>query len=221
MVSFLCGSVFAYHDVLVLISIQAFQHRFTSPTSVSDDDEDTENDPPAPVTKRRKAKAGKKATRGNLANILDMRGRVTPRSIAYVACLVRSLSFRPAKPIDILQVHFSLTDKDYWSSSDMEFHGLNYRAFYNFIVDYFEVEQEGTPERAASDATLNWWNKCVVFTPSILLLIAVSSSRQVFPHGAAASYDLPSNVSSLNLLKAQRKKAASDALQSRQAAGRM
>ena len=44
-----------------------------------------------------------------------------------------------------------------------EYNTVSYPAFYNFIIDYFEVHdlttEEGRQAKRASDATLEWFNK--------------------------------------------------------------
>ena len=86
-----------------------------------------------------------------------MDARVTPRSIAYIAVLVRRFLHVLAQLIYPFQLHFSLTDATYWMS---EYNGFNYEEFWEFIVDYFEADE--TPQgQEASTKLLEWWNECV------------------------------------------------------------
>lgn len=75
---------------LYAYKFQTFKFLFTSPTSAQSIDTDKDVDEPAsrPSKKRRNNRA---PTRGHVANLIGMRS-VTPRSIAYVAVQVRTLS---------------------------------------------------------------------------------------------------------------------------------
>ncbi|KAJ6624451.1 hypothetical protein B0H10DRAFT_2186718 [Mycena sp. CBHHK59/15] len=72
--------------------------------------------------------------------IFHMDGKVTPRSIAYIAVIE----------------HFALTSAHHWTP---EYYGFSYPQMYNFIVDYFEAPRESTPHKAHVEALLEWWNK--------------------------------------------------------------
>ncbi|KAF8146031.1 hypothetical protein K438DRAFT_1991200 [Mycena galopus ATCC 62051] len=68
-----------------------------------------------------------------------MNGKVTPRSVAYIAVLL----------------HMALTNADRWTTQS---YGFSYPQMYNFIVDYFEAPREGTPQKEHVDKLLAWWN---------------------------------------------------------------
>ncbi|KAJ7687031.1 hypothetical protein B0H17DRAFT_1203879 [Mycena rosella] len=91
-----------------------------------------------PASKKPKTTA--KSVRKPMCEIMNMDGKVTPRSIAYVAVLE----------------HSSLTTTSQWSE---EYYGFSYPQMYNFIVGYFEAPLEGTPRRKFVDDLLEWWNK--------------------------------------------------------------
>ncbi|KAJ7028906.1 hypothetical protein C8F04DRAFT_1289336 [Mycena alexandri] len=116
--------------------VKGYKVVFTGPASAKG--EDSENIPPA--AKRLKAMTGRKGTRKPPSDIFHMGGKVTPRSIAYIAVLL----------------HFALTNAAIWTS---EYYKFSYPQMYNFIVDYFEAPREGTPQREHADKLLNWWNK--------------------------------------------------------------
>lgn len=75
-------------DADVQSHLQTYCVIFTSPTSAQAFEEaETEE---GPSRKKGNVSASrKKATKANIANILHMNGTVTPRSIAYVAVMVR------------------------------------------------------------------------------------------------------------------------------------
>jgi hypothetical protein len=87
-----------------------------------------------------------------------MNGKVTGRSLAYIAILVRALTPRSTELISI-QEHFSLTNATSWAN---QYYGISYPQMYNFIVDYFEAPRAGTAAKQRADKLLEWWNKCVV-----------------------------------------------------------
>ncbi|KAF9031049.1 hypothetical protein BJ165DRAFT_1535541 [Panaeolus papilionaceus] len=112
---------------------------FTSPTSLEEFEQDESED--GPSRKKVKMSASKKATKSNVATILHMSGRVTPRSIAYAAVMLA----------------FNLTDATQWSET---YNGFNFRVLWHFIIDYFEDSpDEISTQRAAS--LLKWWNRKV------------------------------------------------------------
>ncbi|TFK59951.1 hypothetical protein BDN72DRAFT_780022, partial [Pluteus cervinus] len=109
-----------------------FRDIFTGPKSV---DAPVVDEIDAPVEG-----AHKRSRRGGVAGLLKM-DEVTPRSIAYVACLL----------------HFNLTNASEWSE---EYYGVNYHAMYDFIVDYFE--DPGSEEaKTHVNNLLRWWNRYV------------------------------------------------------------
>lgn len=79
---------------------------------------------------------------------------VTPRSIAYAAVLVYDqthLSFLFVLIYYELKARMSISGKDTWSASDLNF---NYKTFYDTIVSLFEDDID---DLWAQD-TLAWWN---------------------------------------------------------------
>lgn len=60
----------------------------------------------------------------------------------------------------LLQLHFNLTDATHWTT---HYNGFSYEEFYEFIVDFFEVD--ATPDaQEASAKLLEWWNKYIYFS---------------------------------------------------------
>ncbi|KAJ6552175.1 hypothetical protein B0H10DRAFT_1262269 [Mycena sp. CBHHK59/15] len=113
--------------------VKGYKAVFTGPSSAKTND--FEN---APLEKRPKTTS--KVLRKPACEIFHMDGKVTPRSIAYIAVIE----------------HFALTSAHHWTP---EYYGFSYPQMYNFIVDYFEAPCEGTPHKAHVDALLEWWNK--------------------------------------------------------------
>ncbi|KAJ3560614.1 hypothetical protein NP233_g10720 [Leucocoprinus birnbaumii] len=70
-----------------------------------------------------------------------MNGKVTGRSIAYTAVILV----------------FNLTDAVQWTECH---NGFDFRAFYEFLVDYFEEPQDASSRRHVN-ALLQYWNKSV------------------------------------------------------------
>jgi len=74
--------------VYLLTEYQTFCALFTSPSSSEAFDEQETQE--GPSRKKQKTSSQKKATKSNVATLLHMEGRVTPRAIAYAATLVCS-----------------------------------------------------------------------------------------------------------------------------------
>ncbi|KAJ7137263.1 hypothetical protein C8R46DRAFT_1361864 [Mycena filopes] len=110
--------------------VQSYKAVFTSPSSAEVDKEN------APAQKKRRT------TVRCVASILNMNGRVTGRSIAYIAVLL----------------WLSLTTTFDWQE---EYYGYSLRQMYDFLVDFFEEPEEGTQARERMDALLAWWNEQV------------------------------------------------------------
>ncbi|KAF8195032.1 hypothetical protein BJ912DRAFT_1056910 [Pholiota molesta] len=109
---------------------------FTSPSSSEAFDAEDEN---GQARKRRRTSSQKKATKSNVATLLHMESKVTPRSIAYAAVLLA----------------FNLTDATQW----VEVYGqFNFRALYAFIVDFFEDPSAGPAAVARTKRLLKWWD---------------------------------------------------------------
>ncbi|KAJ7232880.1 hypothetical protein C8J57DRAFT_1729681 [Mycena rebaudengoi] len=111
--------------------VKGFKAVFTAPSSADKD----ENTPPA-----KKVKNLEKSNRKPVADLLNMNGKVTGRSLAYIAILE----------------HFSLTNATSWAN---QYYGISYPQMYNFIVDYFEAPRAGTAAKQRADKLLEWWNK--------------------------------------------------------------
>ncbi len=81
-----------FQCVLHIISLfsQTFCSIFTSPTS--SESFDTESDD-GPSRKKLQSSGQKKATKCNVATLLHMDSKVTPRAIAYAASIVNALIF--------------------------------------------------------------------------------------------------------------------------------
>ncbi|KAF7298602.1 Alpha beta-hydrolase [Mycena indigotica] len=110
--------------------VSCYKSVFLGPSSVKNN----ENVPP--TAKRIKNNVGQAR---NVATRLKMNGRVTGRSVAYIAVLT----------------HFCLTNAEQWTE---EFGGFLYSSMYNFIVDYFEAARVGTAHRERVDKLLAWWD---------------------------------------------------------------
>ncbi|KAF9039168.1 hypothetical protein BJ165DRAFT_1407392 [Panaeolus papilionaceus] len=132
---------------------------FTSPTSADAFEEDETED--GPTKKKGTASASrKKATKSNNATLLHMNGVVTPRSIAYVAVV--------------------------WVET---YNGFEYRALWEYIVDYFEDTEDDEEAKARAQELLAWWNK------------------QVFPHHADTTTNPKKSRNRLKLQCSQRRAA--------------
>ncbi|KAL1712279.1 hypothetical protein EV715DRAFT_213944, partial [Schizophyllum commune] len=137
------------------ILVQMYQDVFTAPSSMETDtpDDDDVEEPPTKKPFQQRGE-GRRATRTNVATGLNMRGKVTPRSIAYIAVLV----------------HLNLTDANAWVTVYI---GINYMSLYNFIIDFFEDHDPttavGTLGLHLADNVLQWWNKYVVHVISACL----------------------------------------------------
>lgn len=137
---------------------QTFSNIFISPSSSELFVEADENG--AARKKQRVASdSQKKATKSNVATILGMEGRVTPRSIAYAAVLVRPLILSiytlPSSHHCFTQLAFNLTDAAHWMEV---YNHFDYRALYALIVDFFEAPS-GPISKKRSDNLLKWWSR--------------------------------------------------------------
>ncbi|KAJ6540164.1 hypothetical protein DFH09DRAFT_1368566 [Mycena vulgaris] len=113
--------------------VRSYKAVFTAPASAEKDDGDENTRP----SKKAKATA---TPRKAVCEILGMNGKVTPRSIAYVAILV----------------YFAFTNAGNWTT---EYYGVSFPQMYDFIVDFFEAPKAGTGARKRADDLLTWWNK--------------------------------------------------------------
>ncbi|KIK47177.1 hypothetical protein CY34DRAFT_9200 [Suillus luteus UH-Slu-Lm8-n1] len=122
------------------ILLQGYKAVFTSPSSAKDVEGD--GDGADVIHNNRSAKrssAGVKVKK-HVAQIIKLR-KVTPRSIAYIAC----------------QVRFALSSVTSWRSIDGDF---DYVQFWRIIVDFFE-KPPGRDARRRVDALLEWWTRKV------------------------------------------------------------
>ncbi|KAF7362263.1 hypothetical protein MVEN_00572700 [Mycena venus] len=110
--------------------VKSYKSVFTAPSSAEQDDD--ENTPPM-----KKAKTGPNGK--CVAVRLGMNGKVTGRSIAYIAVLL----------------WLSLTTATIWID---EYYNVSLPQMYDFFVDYFEGPAEGTQARERIDELLAWWN---------------------------------------------------------------
>ncbi|KAG1854346.1 hypothetical protein C8R48DRAFT_610067, partial [Suillus tomentosus] len=122
------------------ILLQGYKAVFTSPSSAKDVEGDSDG---ADVIQNNR-RANKAVLTGikvkkHVAQIIKME-KVTPRSIAYVAC----------------QVRFSLSSVTSWRSVDGDF---DYIQFWQTIVDFFE-RPPGREAQRRVDKLLEWWTRC-------------------------------------------------------------
>ncbi|KAJ7634277.1 hypothetical protein DFH06DRAFT_1336821 [Mycena polygramma] len=113
--------------------VKGFKVVYTGPKSAKDDD--AENTPAF-----KKPRTAARAIRKPPCEIFYMNGKVTIRSIAYIAVLL----------------HFALSNASQWSPVC---YGFSYPQMYNFIIDYLEAPRPGTPHREHVDKLLAWWNQ--------------------------------------------------------------
>ncbi|KAJ7185364.1 hypothetical protein C8R46DRAFT_1342648 [Mycena filopes] len=137
--------------------VQSYKAVFTSPSSAEVDKEN------APAVKKRK-------TSGRcVATILNMNGKVTSRSLAYIGVLV----------------WLSLTTTFDWQE---EYYGVSLPQMYDFLVDFFEEPEEGTQARERMDQLLAWWNEQIFPTHASAAAtnkMAVSSRSALLAQRAA------------------------------------
>jgi hypothetical protein len=129
---------------------------------------------PEPQGKRRKTPS----KRPPVATQLKMDGRVTARAIAYAAVQVPRHSFHCSSQLTLFQLHFALNDATHWMS---HYNGFNYEEFYKFIIKFFEDNDQTLEEKATASEVLNWWNRYVPGSRSVLAITDVSPG--VFFHG--------------------------------------
>ncbi|KAG2107499.1 uncharacterized protein F5147DRAFT_802699, partial [Suillus discolor] len=122
------------------ILLQGYKAVFTSPSSAKDMEGD--GDGADVIQNNRRANkavlAGIKVKK-HVAQIMKME-KVTPRSIAYIAC----------------QVRFSLSSVTSWWSVDGDF---DYIQFWQTIIDSFE-RSPGREAQHRVDKLLEWWTRC-------------------------------------------------------------
>ena len=145
--------------ILLCTTQQTYSNIFISPSSSESFSDGDENG--ATRKQQHVTNSQRKATKCNVANILGMDSRVTPRSIAYAAVLVS----QPTSIVSIgdshhctLQLAFNLTDAAYWMEV---YNHFNFRALYALIVDFFEGPS-GQAAKRRSQNLLKWWSTCVI-----------------------------------------------------------
>ncbi|KIK36861.1 hypothetical protein CY34DRAFT_16094 [Suillus luteus UH-Slu-Lm8-n1] len=124
--------------------LQAFKAIFTSPSSAKEIAGD--GDGANVIENNRRAKRNFETSRKvktHVAQIIKMH-KVTPRSIAYVAC----------------QLRFALSSVSSWCSVDGDF---DYVPFWQAIVDFFE-KPPGRTARQKVEQLLAWWTRKVFGT---------------------------------------------------------
>ncbi|KAG1799428.1 uncharacterized protein HD556DRAFT_1305642 [Suillus plorans] len=122
------------------ILIQGYKAVFTSPSSAKDVDGDGDGADVISNNRRAKKSLSVIKVKKHVAQIIQME-KVTPRSIAYIAC----------------QVRFALSSVTSWRSMDGDF---DYEQFWRTIVDFFE-RAPGREARRRVDKLLEWWTRKV------------------------------------------------------------
>ncbi|KAG2107801.1 hypothetical protein BD769DRAFT_1366155, partial [Suillus cothurnatus] len=123
------------------ILVQGYKAVFTSPSSAKDVEGDGDGADIIQNNRRAKKSLNELKVKRHVAQIINMK-KVTPRSIAYIAC----------------QVRFSLSSVTSWRSVDGDF---DYVQFWRTIVDFFE-RPPGRDARRRVDRLLEWWSRCVM-----------------------------------------------------------
>lgn len=136
--------------------VKVFKHIFTSPSSANASVEASENISIGNPAGARSTHKAKRATRKDVSGCLHMNEKVTPRAIAYAA----------------VQLVFALSDAPHWTAVH---NGFDYRSFYYFVVDVFEVSADQSSKERVMEL-LSWWNRQVFPTKH---LSASSQSQQV------------------------------------------
>ncbi|KAG2740262.1 hypothetical protein P692DRAFT_201728370, partial [Suillus brevipes Sb2] len=122
------------------ILIQGYKAVFTSPSSAKDVEGDGDGADVIWNNARARKNFGGVKVKKHVAQIIKMR-KVTPRSIAYIAC----------------QVRFALSSVTSWRSIDGDF---DYVLFWQSIVDFFE-RPPGREARRRVERLLQWWTRKV------------------------------------------------------------
>ncbi|KAG2110411.1 hypothetical protein DEU56DRAFT_920178 [Suillus clintonianus] len=122
------------------VLLQAYKAVFTSPSSAKDVEGDGDGIDVIQNNRRAKNSVFGVKVKKHVAQIIRMK-KVTPRSIAYIAC----------------QVRFALSSVTSWRSVDGDF---DYEQFWRSIVDFFE-RAPGRAARRRVDVLLEWWTRKV------------------------------------------------------------
>ncbi|KAJ7688804.1 hypothetical protein B0H17DRAFT_1135348 [Mycena rosella] len=89
-----------------------------------------------------------------VAEKLGMNGKVTPRSIAYIAILV----------------YFALTNASGWMP---DYYNISLPQMYDFIVDFFEIPTRSSAARNRADDLLTWWKNPAFYPLSSMIIGSV------------------------------------------------
>ncbi|KAG1823852.1 uncharacterized protein BJ212DRAFT_1262254, partial [Suillus subaureus] len=119
--------------------VLAFKAIFMSPSSVKEVEGDGDSANIIENNRRTRRKSDQAKVKTCVTSIISMK-KVTPRSIAYVACQ---------------QVCFALSNVTSWQTMDGDF---NYEAFWNNIIDFFE-NVPGPVTKHRVDKLLEWWTR--------------------------------------------------------------
>ncbi|KAG1788559.1 uncharacterized protein HD556DRAFT_1447769 [Suillus plorans] len=122
------------------ILLQGYKAVFTSPSSAKDIEGDSDGADVIQNNRRAKNSFSGIKVKKHVAQIIKME-KVTPRSIAYIAC----------------QVRFALSSVTSWRSVDGDF---DYIQFWRSIVDFFE-KPPGREAQRRVNKLLEWWTRKV------------------------------------------------------------
>ncbi|KAG1778780.1 hypothetical protein EV702DRAFT_967139, partial [Suillus placidus] len=129
------------------ILVQGYKAVFTSPSSAKDTEGDGDGADIIQNNRRAKSSCSGIKVKKHVAQIIKME-KVTPRSIAYIAC----------------QVRFALSSVTSWRSVDGDF---DYIQFWRYIVDFFE-RAPGREAQGRVNKLLEWWTRCIfLFSTSL------------------------------------------------------
>ncbi|KAG2145713.1 hypothetical protein BD769DRAFT_1738581 [Suillus cothurnatus] len=118
--------------------VLAFKAIFTSPSSAKEAEGDGDGADIIENNRRARRRSDQPKVKTCVASIINMK-KVTPRSIAYVAC----------------QVRFALSSVSSWRTVDGDF---DYESFWNNIVDFFE-DVPGPITSRRVEKLLEWWTR--------------------------------------------------------------
>lgn len=122
------------------ILLQGYKAVFTSPSSARDVEGDGDGADVIRNNRRAKKSSSGVKVKKHVAEIIQMK-KVTPRSIAYIAC----------------QVRFAISSITSWRSVDGDF---DYVQFWQTIVDFFE-RPPGREAHRRVNRLLEWWTRKV------------------------------------------------------------
>ncbi|KAG2746622.1 hypothetical protein P692DRAFT_20876025 [Suillus brevipes Sb2] len=140
------------------ILLQGYKAVFTSPSSTKDTTGDGDGEDVIQSNRRAKNSCSRVKVKKHVAQIIKME-KVTPRSIAYIAC----------------QVRFALSSITLWRSVDGDF---NYIQFWWSIVDVFERPPGREAQRRVTKL-IEWWTRKVFGRARCEDLNAVKASMSV------------------------------------------